>query len=537
MRPSGDGRLKRDIAALSNEIFDVVVVGGGIHGAFAAWDAAMRGLRVALIERGDWGCATSSNSLKIAHGGLRHLQSGSISAVIESLEEQIALRTIAPHLVRPLPCVIETGGAFTRSPLALGAALAAYNTIVRSCHAPRNVAPERGRLLQRDAMQNLVAPLGLEWRSGAMWFDALIESPERLLIGVVRSAVAAGAVAASYVEAYSVATDTSGVTVSATSGGDPLEIRARMMLDATGASVTQLAGTHTKGEPVARARACNVVLRTAQPAAAISLRHPTEPRMLFAVPWRSRLMVGTSYRSVSAAPAPANAADAEADVQRLLDDFNAAVPTVRVSLDDVAIVHSGVLPAVQPSGDSNVQLLHHFRVAVEAGTDGRVVSLIGVKWTTARRAAEQAINLCQKRLGVRVLPSETSRQPIEGATASATFSKDASVDQHGPSQISLYGGLVDEINQIARDCPALAQPLISGTSTMGAQIAHAIRYEMALHLDDIVLRRSEMGTAGCPADAELTAAARIAARELAWSPETMSGEIQRVKDRYRLVAQ
>lgn len=518
--------MKRQLAALQDDVFDILVVGGGIHGAFAAWDAALRGMHVALIDRGDFGGATSSNSLKIAHGGLRHLQTGDIAAVVQSLREQIALRRIAPHLVRPLPCVMRTGGALTRSPAVLQTALTAYDLIVRSQHADSQLTPEPGRLLDREEITALVQPLGVKWDSGALWFDAIIESPERLLIGVVRSAVAAGVTAASYVEALDVVTRPDSVIATSLADSEKFEIRARVLLDATNGRWHRRRVDAATTVPTPNARACNIVLRFNAPSVAVSLQHPTERRMLFAVPWRDRLMVGTSYQIANSNDAGADGSD----VERLLADFNAAAPAAHAGTDDVVLVHSGLLPALPMARSREVALQRRPRLAVARGYDGRVISMAGVKWTTARAVAERGVDLCQRKLGLRLHRGGTDRRQIDGALTAAAPNGS---NESSPGRLELYGTIALEIQALETAFPALGRPLSPGSTVTGAQVVHAIREEMALHLDDIVLRRTEMGTSGCPTAADLTAAADIAANELGWSPEQAATEVDHVMQRYR----
>lgn len=541
--------MKRDLEALVASQFDLLVVGGGIHGAFAAWDAALRGLSVALIERGDFGGATSSNSLKIAHGGLRHLQRGDIKAVSESLDEQITLRRIAPHLVRPLACAMELRNTSpAQSSAAVGAALAAYAAVtrLRARRLGADKFPASGRLLGKTELTQLLPPFGSEWRRGALWFDAIVESPERLLIGVVRAAVDAGAVVASYVEARTFSADHDGVTVGAVDAVDaentnPLEIRTRLVLNAAGPWAPELAARWGGSVTGSLARACNVVVRAPERATAmttaVALRHPSEPRMLFTVPWRGRMMIGTSY---TPATLTEGARPGSRQVDQLLSDFNASAPEIQLSRDDILLVHGGLLPALPGiTGADGVavplqprpQLIDHKQ---RDGLDG-IISMTGVKWTTARRVAERAVDLCQQRLQAPVKRGGTDRRSIVGAPARSESTGNATGHTFGlPGNFrrDVYGEVAAEVDAIAVSCPELATPVAPGSAAIGAQIVHAIRNEAAMHLDDIVLRRTELGTAGIPSEPELAAVAHIAAREFGWSATRTGDELARLRNAY-----
>lgn len=561
--------MKRDIGALTGECFDLLVVGGGVHGAFATWDAALRGLRVALIERGDFGCATSSNSLKIAHGGFRHLRNGDLRALCASLDEQIALQRIAPHLVRPLPCVMQSGHRLTRSSSLMRAASGFYRGVARqrANHGgtARPPAMDAGGIVKGAELARLLAPLEPGWQSGAMWMDAIIESPERLLIGVLRSAVDAGAVAASYVEARSICPRDGGVTVRAMADGEgPFTIRTRLVLDARGPwtnralvrgedDASSASAVHMESDSKARprggdgrisprsplARACNIVVRAPVPRAAVALPHPSESRMLFAVPWRGRLMLGTSYEPARLSRNPREGVDVDA----LIRLFDAALPGVSLDRHSLEYVHCGLLPATE-ADDHTVEprdrpTIVDFRERYDI--DG-IVSMVGVKWTTARAVAERAVGLCQMKLGGSVGRGGTDRRPIVGAEgADPPAHPSAARRPHGCTEAEqgaprfdrgLYGTLAAEVDELACRDRMLATPLAAGSRVIGAQIAHAIRHEMALHLDDIVLRRSELGTAGMPSEAELSAAAAIAAAELGWSSTQAADELARVRAAY-----
>ena len=198
-------RLMRDLRRLADDTFDLLVVGAGIYGALAAWDAAQRGLRVALVDRGDFGGGTSFNSLKTLHGGLRSLQSLSLAQMRLFIRERRALARMAPHLVRPCPSVSRPTAISRAVALALRAALAVTDAVGADRNAgiddPSLQLP-RGRIVSRDeclALNPLIDPAGVT--GGAVWFDYQMRQAERVVLAAVQSAEACGAVAANYVEA------------------------------------------------------------------------------------------------------------------------------------------------------------------------------------------------------------------------------------------------------------------------------------------------------------------------------------------------
>ena len=198
--------MKRNLERLANQKFDVLVVGGGIHGAITAWDAALRGLSVALIERGDFGGGTSQNSLKIIHGGLRYLQDGNLSRIRMMVRERTTWMKIAPHLIHPLPCLMPTTQKMSRSRLAMGLALMANDYL--SFDRNQLDDPEKdlfdGMIVSQRELSRILPGYDVSTSTGgAVWYDAQIYNSERLLLEFIISAVQIGAEAANYVEAIS----------------------------------------------------------------------------------------------------------------------------------------------------------------------------------------------------------------------------------------------------------------------------------------------------------------------------------------------
>jgi glycerol-3-phosphate dehydrogenase len=530
--------------------FDLVVVGAGACGAFAAWDAALRGLRVALIDRGDFGGATSANSLKIVHGGLRYLQQANLPRMRESVRERAILLRAAPHLVRPLPCLFPTTGHGTRSRAALAAALALNDAISFDRNQSREPSRQlpRGRTVGRDEFHGLAGPLGVAHASGgALWYDGFIESPERLLLAVVRSAEAAGAVVANYVAATALVRERGRVAGVRTRAGEGTEgeLRARVVLNAAGPWARHLTPDgRARAAMPALVRACNVVVRRAGPAVAVAVPSAGEQRMLFAVPWRGHLVLGTSYR-VAAAPEPAaGVAATEQDVEGLLADFNGALPGLALRRDEVTLAHAGLLPGVARRGDAGgakgaatpldrAVLLDHAALDALPG----LVTVQTVKWTTARAVAERAVNVCQRQLGASPRPGGTDHASLVGSPASLeALWAEPPVARVPPALArrlkELYGTEHHAVLALAAARPALAEPLAPGCDVIGAQVVHAIRVERAQRLADVVLRRTELGTLGDPGEPALAAAARVAADEAAWPVDRSLAEARQTRDAY-----
>lgn len=549
--------------------FDILIVGGGIHGAFATLESARRGLRVLLLEGGDFGSGTSGNSLRIAHGGLRYLARGDLPRMRESIRERATLMRLAPHLVRPLPCVLPLAGA-SRVP-AYAAALRINDLAVRAIAGDGAALPP-GSVLGELRMRDVA---GSEWwgaaRQAALWYDALIISPERLLIMVLREAISHGAAVRNYAPVDSLLRDQSGQVQGVQSHdaltGERHEFRARVVLNATATGTAALIGD-PGAEPCAWADGWNVVLRRSGPTAALALAHPTEPRLLFVVPWRDHVVLGTSYaarRPTGAGAPPIRAPRAPGDgllgerARALIRDANASLPALHLREDEVVLAHAGVLPMTRDLGRRGVVLLDRALLIDHArtGRNPGLISMVGVKWTTARRVAQRAVDMCERHLhprgrrrvpgrmeplcarakGAGVAPGGSEVKPTadevpgwrERTGHLADGSRQAAQLQAADSLPDLYGPLAWEVTEMARAEPGLLEPLAPGCRAIGAQVAHAFRREGAVHLTDALMRRTDVGAVGWPGEEAVRRAAEIAAGIMGWNDDRTREEVHEVR--------
>lgn len=471
--------MKRDLGALAGREFDVLVVGGGIHGAAAAWDAAQRGLTTALVEAEDFGSGASWNSLKTIHGGLRYLQSLDLRRMRESIRERSILLRLAPEIVRPLPFVIPTYGHGAKGREALALALRVNDLL--SADRNRDLPPERrvpaARSLSRAAVLAQfpgVPAHGLT--GGALWTDAQVTSSERLTVAFVRAAAEAGAVVANHAEVSGLLRSGArvvGARIRDRIGGAELDARTRVVLNAAGPGMDGiLALAEIRRPPVPLLSAYNLVLR--RPVVTThALGASSRGRFLFVVPWNGRSMVGTDYGPTGT--------DVAAAAAHFLEEARQAFPWADLRADEVALVHHGLVPGTEGRLATRQLLLDHEK------TDGvgGVVSVQGVKYTTARAVAEQAVDVVVRRLGRSVGPCRTALTPLTHARP-------------------LPGSLVDRARSAVRD-------------------------EMAVTLCDAVLRRLDLGTAGPPTADERDGVAAVLGLELGWDAERLTRE-QRALD-------
>ncbi|MBA3271133.1 MAG: glycerol-3-phosphate dehydrogenase/oxidase [Acidobacteria bacterium] len=542
--------MVRDLRRLADTRFDVVIVGAGFYGAIAAWDATLRGLAVALIDKEDFGGATSFNNLKTLHGGLRSLQSMDFTQMRLFIRERRALARVAPHLVRPLPFVVPTYRHPLRASLTMRVALAVNDVVSRDRHEglpdPSLHLP-RGEMVSRDECLRLnpvIEARGVT--GGAIWHDYQMHNTDRMTLSFVLSAAAAGATTANYVRAAGILRDgtrVSGVRAEDVLTSEQLDIRAPTVINAAGPwAATLLHSLDYRARPPAAllSRAMNLVVRP------LAIDHAcggrAGGRFLFLVPWRNVSLVGTSHDGHTGGPD--SLAVTRWDLEAFLADVREAFPHANLTSSDVRLVHRGLLPMV--AGDeSHVKLLRESVVLDHArdGTPG-LISIFGVRYTTARHTAAQAVDAVFRGRGDRhPPPTRTDQTPVVGGAIADrdSFLRAVSLrDVEGVPEEMLqrlalaYGTTYDAVLQIVRDAPTLAQPLGSHCTVSAAEILYATRHESAIRLSDALLRRTEAGSAGYPGSDAIERAASVMADELHWPESQTRNEIAEVDAFYKL---
>jgi glycerol-3-phosphate dehydrogenase len=448
--------------------YDLVIAGAGIYGAACAWFAARRGLSVLLADRGDLGGGASSNSMRIAHGGLRYLQSLDLARSLESIRERRRLLELAPRSVRPLACRLDLSRAGAAYRTAFRAGLGLNALLVGSL--------QRGSPRERR-LRHLAYP---------RWHDALIEDSERVLLGLVHAACAAnpgGVEVRSYAEVRG-ARDRDGEPLRVEIAGVG-EVEARYLLECSGPA---------RGEAVVLSM--NLVVEGLSFAAggeALALRHPDEGRNLFIVPWRGRCIVGTHDRAFAQAPGePLSLSPGWVD--ELLRWLAPVHPELaRLTRAQVRRVHAGLLP--QEPGRAG-EPAHHARIEWR----GRRLRVQGVKWTTALGVAERAVALLARRLGA---PDASPAEP-------------AALEQADALRAELF----------ARE-PALSEPAWPGAALRRGDLLFAATQEWARGLDDVLLRRCGVAGAGHPGRAAVQACAALLQRAQGWSDAETREQIER----------
>lgn len=531
--------MQRDPSGLADTTCDLVVVGAGIYGTLAAWDAARRGWSVALLDRGDLGGATSFNSLKTLHGGLRSLQALNLRQMRLFIRERRAMAVMAPHLVEPLPFCVPTYRHPTRNAWALRVALAVTDAVGRDRSrgiADRHLRLPGGRVVSRAECLRLNPVIDdRQVTGGAVWFDYQMQRPERIVAGAAASAAAHGATIGTYVEAEALERRADGGLVLHARdrlSDTAFQVRARAVLNAAGPWSGALAARFTGGRahsPALRlSRAMNLVVDRCTGDHACG--GVVDGRYLFVVPWRDVSIVGTSHDPHDGG---ADVPHGEpAHVAALLDDAQRAFPRAALAASSVRLVHRGLLPMTSAPG-APVALLKESAV-VDHARDGwpGLVSVHSVRYTTARQTAVHAVDAVARTLGRdRARPDAGWRLRAASFDTVDALLADARGREVAGTTMALreryaraYGSDWPAVAARVAAAPALAAPLSPGCEVTGAEVVYAVEAEAAATLADVLLRRTDAGTAGRPDDEAVAAALALVAPRLGWDARRQARE-------------
>ncbi|MDH6290407.1 glycerol-3-phosphate dehydrogenase [Rhodococcus sp. NM-2] len=489
------GPRQRDAAwdKLQTEQFDVVVIGGGVVGAGAALDAATRGLKVALVEARDYASGTSSRSSKMFHGGLRYLEQLEFGLVREALRErELSLTTLAPHLVKPLKFLFPiTHRVWERPYMAAGIFL--YDRM-----GGAKSVPAQKHLTRAGALR--MAP-GLKRNSltgGIQYYDTVVDDARHTMT-VARTAAHYGAVVRTSTQVVGFlreADRVSGVRVRDCEDGRTADVKAHVVINATGVWTDEIqALSRQRGRFRVRAsKGVHIVVPRDRIVsdAAIILR--TEKSVLFVIPWGSHWIIGTTDTDWNLDLA--HPAATKADIDYILGHVNKVLVT-SLTHDDIDGVYAGLRPLLAGESDETSKLSREHAVARVAPG---LVAIAGGKYTTYRVMAEDAVDLAAEDIPARMAPSITEKVPLVGADGyfalvNQTVHLGEMYGLH-PYRVKhlldRYGSLIDEVLDQASGKPELLQPITDAPAYLQVEVVYAAAAEGALHLDDILARRTRI---------------------------------------------
>src|SRR5256712_577490 len=501
----------RDVDRLTEQTFDVLVVGGGICGLWTAYDAAQRGLSVALIDRDDFGSGASFNHLRTIHGGLRYLQHLDLARARESVRERRTLARIAPHAIRALPFAVPLYRSLLRGKIAMRAGFLVDRVVAlgRNRGVIASNKLRGGRVFGRGRSAQQFPGLKRRGLTGAAVFhDYLMTEPDRLTFSYAIAAGELGATLANHVEAVSLLTENRrvvGVRARDVLGSRELDIHARVTVNATGAGIDRLLTPLGLATGIPMLKAMNLVTKRDAGDEALGGR-AISGRNLFLVPWRYRALFGT-WESDRACDPDDNGVN-EADVASFIAELNQAFPALDLTLADVTLVHRGVVPAIAHGDRVSAQGHDQIRDHAANGVEG-LVTVSGAKYTTARALAERGPTRPMTKLHHKPASSLTASRPLPGghiravglAIADARREHDEGLPTDTiPHLIAAYGSRFRDVLDLAADRPDWRTRLAKDSPVIGAELVHAAREEIALTPADAVLRRTPPGAPGDPGD-------------------------------------
>ncbi len=520
------------MARARDEVFDVVVIGGGATGAGSALDAASRGLSVALVEARDFAAGTSSRSSKLIHGGLRYLEQKNFALVREALQERsLLLNVLAPHLVTPVPFLLPLTEHWQRA--YIGAGLALYDTLGGHQGLPRH-----RHFTKRGALK--IAP-GLKRDSlvGAIqYYDAKVDDARHTMT-VARTAASLGA--AMMTNARVVGFLREGERVTGVRVHDALEdkvlaVNARAVVNATGVwtdDVQHLVGERGKFQ-VRASKGVHLVVPRDRIQLDTGLILRTETSVLFVIPWGRHWIVGTTDTDWELDKA--HPAASARDIDYVLEHVNAvlAQPLTR---EDVEGVYAGLRPLLTGESESTSKLSREHTVAVPSPG---LVAVAGGKYTTYRIMGRDAIDAVARGLDRAVPPSATHVTPLAGATGfQALWNRRGRIAAASGLHVARiehllrrYGTLTEELLGMVAEDPSLGEPLKGADDYLAVEIRYAATHEAALHLDDVLTRRTRISIETWDRGLEASEpAARLIAEPLGWDEETIAREIELYRER------
>jgi glycerol-3-phosphate dehydrogenase len=516
-------------------LFDLIVIGAGINGAGIARDAAIRGLSVLLLDKGDIASGTTAWSTRLIHGGLRYLEHAELGLVRESLRERERLFHIAPHLVRPLAMMIPIYSGARRGPLMIRAGMIAYDLL------SLDKSLDHHHMLSRAETLGRVPGLRQEGLRGAsLYYDAQVEYAERLVLENVLSAREHGAQVLTYarVERFILeGNSVRGVEFRDLMGDKLRRARAAVTVNVSGPWVDEVL-TALAPRPSSRliggTKGSHLVVDAfaGAPEEALYVEAEADGRPFFIIPWNGMYLIGTTDLRYDGDLDMVEADERE--IAYLLRETNRVIPAANLSRSSVIYTYSGVRPLAYDEGRAGGDITRRHFVHDHAGTLQGFLSIIGGKLTTYRNLSEEAVALIFKKLGRTPPACETARLTLPGASAVAAdftaFSEHFRASSPLPLAITerllrIYGTRAAEVLELASEGADLLEVFSPQTGAIGAEVLMSFRRELARTLGDCLLRRTMVGLGRCVGLDAIEGAARIARKYLGWSAERIEHEI------------
>jgi glycerol-3-phosphate dehydrogenase len=510
-----------------SDSFDLIVIGAGINGAGVARDAAMRGLTVCVIDKGDIASGTSSWSTRLIHGGLRYLEHLELGLVRESLRERETLLRIAPHLVKPLPILIPIYQGARRGKLQIRTGMLLYDLLSKDKTLPRY------RILSRDEALKQAPGLNTDGlNAAAVYYDAQVEFAERLVLENILAAQKTGTKVFTYSRVVRLSTANGKATGVELICNDQRKIlRGDFIINAAGPWVDELLQTTTNtNRLIGGTKGSHIVVAPFRdgPSNALYTEAQTDGRPFFIIPWNGNYLIGTT--DVHFEGDLDQVSCDESEIEYLLAETNRVLPRSKLTRNEILFTYSGVrpLPFTDVRDEQKITRRHFIRQHREFAN---VCSLVGGKLTTYRSLAEETVDLVFDKLSRKSPKCSTADVLLPGAEDFATFAAELGAqDKFTPTVrnrlLQIYGSRTEDLLELCKRNSELGQPLNNASQVLTGEIVFAFEREMAQTLSDCLLRRTMLGLNSDLAIGADEEAAQIGQRFLGWTDDRAKQEVE-----------
>ena len=534
-KSTGINRLEK----IDND-YQLIIIGGGIYGATLCWEATHRGVKTLLIERDDYACGASSNSLKTIHGGLRSLQSLNLASVLKGIRERSIFLRIAANYVKPLPCILPTTTSLMKSKPIVGMGLLLYNALsqIKIFSSYHSKQIPNARLLSRKKFISLAPNINTEGvTGGALWHDAQIKNTERLVWQFIKTAITQGATAINHTTAvehkYDNFNERHEVLLRDQITGHQKTVTASAIVDVSAAwnFIQQQLPKSQHDEDLTFLKSVNIIVRKnifeTAVGANIKIDDKDNSRLYFFAPWRDCTIIGTWYSSVKTYP---EYSFSQREAEACLAEINAAFNHKILNIDDICNVHIGFLPATNDKDNNHTtldkNLLSDYQLKDWSEYTGmqNIYSLRGTKYTLARHDAKHVFDYLTKKLKWQSTTSRSHYLPIYQAMTTPGHNHGLSIEVTD-NLLENYGADTEQILEYIKKHPQSAE-LIPGTHHhIQAEIQHVVLYEQALTLSDLLKRRLAIGDRAPPSRETAKYCARVMQQLLSWTEDIVYAQV------------
>ncbi|MCS6984085.1 MAG: glycerol-3-phosphate dehydrogenase/oxidase [Leptospiraceae bacterium] len=539
--------MHRDLRLLEKEVFDILIIGGGISGACIAHEAALRGLKVALIEKEDFGHATSAATSKLIHGGLRYLARLDFSVVRESLRERRYLEQILPHQAFPLPFLLPVYDYFNTPRFLLSLGLTLYDLLSFDKNRlvdPSKHLPNKRWLSKHDALklEPKLDPTGLQ--GAFLYYDVLNRHPERSNLDFVLTAAENGAVVANYVafedfitEEYHAKKRVRGVVARDVFENKLFPIEAKVTVNAAGPwGDIVLSKLHKNPvRQLIRSKGIHLLFPRVHGDYAITFE-TRDRRHFFVIPWLNFTLLGTTdtpYRGD-----PDNVRVSEKDIAEFMDVVNAHIP-LNLKRKDLLYAYVGLRPLLFEGTSDTYKASRKHEIVDHEKVEGvgGLFSVFGGKWTTSRALAEETVNKIVARQKWAVKKSASHKIPVSAGRIGPYYSEfvqkmhlkydRAYGEKTVARMVEIYGAHGEKVLQLAEEQKNLSEIIDPESGLIRAEIHHAVKHELAQTLNDFLFRRSGIANMGPVPRKTVEFVAAEMAKLLHWKSSRKKEEIAR----------